>query len=267
MTRRVLFSSYTVLCCLLVACAGYLAVPLSALAGVKVSETIAAEQAQQHIGETNTVCGLVANALYMDSWESKPTFLNFDRSYPYQSFAVRIPDFVRSEFSEPPEALFSGKTVCVTGLIEERGGRPQIVVDDSSQIDIQETATTPAVGAASNLKQKTTTPPAPTITAKVRISSTESQQHIGETATVCGLVASARGFESSDGGRSYLNFDHPFPNQTLAVMIEGANRTKFKSLPEALFNGKTICVTGAIINYRGKPEIVVEDPSQIVVQQ
>ena len=261
-----MFRSHTVLGCLLIACSGCLVVPPSAVAGVKVSESITAEQAQEHIGEINTVCGLVASAQYLDSWASKPTFLNFDRPYPYQSFAVRIPNSSRAAFSEPPEVLFNGKTICVTGMIENHDGRPEIVVEDPAQVVIQQTMSTTPGGPAGNASRKTPPPPAPGATMK-RITSVESQQHIGETATVCGLVASARGFESPDGGRSYLNFDRPFPNQTFAVMIEGANRAKFNSPPDVLFNGKNICVTGSIVNYRGKPEIVVEDPSQIVVQR
>ena len=265
MTRRAMFCSHTVPGCLLIACLGYLIVSSSAVAGVKVLETITAEQAQEHIGEIDTVCGLVASADYLDSWASKPTFLNFDRPYPNQSFAVRIPDSSRATFSEPPEVLFNGKTICVTGMIEDHEGRPEMVVEDPSQIIIQQTMATTSVGPGANTSRKTPPPPARGATVK-RITSIESQQHIGETATVCGLVASARGFESPDGGRSYLNFDRPFPNQTFAVMIEGANRAKFKTPPDLLFNGKNICVTGSIVNYRGKPEIVVEDPSQIVVQ-
>jgi hypothetical protein len=261
-----MFCSHTVPGCLLIACLGYLIVSSSAVAGVKVLETITAEQAQEHIGEIHTVCGLVASADYLDSWASKPTFLNFDRPYPNQSLVVRIPNSSRAAFSEPPEVLFNGKTICVTGMIEDQDGRLQMVVEDPSQIVIQQAKAIAPGGPAGNTSRKTPPTPAPGAAVK-RITSVESQQHIGETATVCGLVASARGFESPDGGRSYLNFDRPYPNQTFAVMIEGANRTKFKSPPDVLFNGKNICVTGSIVSYRGKPEIIVEDPSQIVVQR
>ena len=62
-----------------------------------------------------------------------------------------------------------------------------------------------------------------------------------------------------------LNFDRPFPDHTFSVMIADANRAKFKGPPEVMFKGKTLCVTGLIIDFRGKPEIVVDDPSQISV--
>ena len=139
MTRRVKFCSQIVPGCLLIACSsGYLALTPSAIAGFKVLETITAEQAQEHTGEIITVCGFVASVDYMASWASKPTFLNFDRPYPNQSFLVRIPDSSRAAFSEPPEVLFNGKTICVTGMIEsQRNGRPQMVVEDPSQIVVQ----------------------------------------------------------------------------------------------------------------------------------
>ena len=257
---------YPVLGCLLTTCSSYLAVPPSAVAAVRVLATIQSEQAQEHIGEVNTVCGLVASARYVDSDPARPTFLNFDRPYPNQTFAVRIPGPSRAGFNEPPEVLFNEKTVCVTGRIEEHRGKPEIVVEDPSQIVIQEVALTTASEATSNMDQKAPTPPASSTTVK-GIPSAESQQHVGEKATVCGLVASARYVELSNGGRSYLNFDRPYPNQTFAVVIEGPNRARFISPPEVLFNGRTVCVTGLIVNYRGKPQIVVENPSQIVIQQ
>jgi DNA/RNA endonuclease YhcR with UshA esterase domain len=64
-----------------------------------------------------------------------------------------------------------------------------------------------------------------------------------------------------------LNFDRPFPDHTFTVAIFESNRSKFKSPPEELFEGKTICVTGKIVEYKGTPEIVVQDPYQIVIQE
>ena len=286
MTRRVPACLYPALFCFLATFSSYVAILPSAMASVRVLETITAAQAQDHIGETNTVCGLVASARYMDSGRARPTFLNFDYPYPDQTFAVMIPDLSRAAFNEPPEVLFNGKTVCVTGLIVDRRGKPQIVVEDPSQIVIQEAASattseavtkvitntnqktpTPAIEPVTNTSQKPPAPAPPSATLK-GVPSAQAQQHVGETATVCGLVASARYFESREGGgRSYLNFYQPYPNHTLTVMIAAPNRAKFSSPPEVLFSGKTVCVTGRIVDYRGKPEIVVENPSQIVIQQ
>lgn len=281
MTHRVLFCSYPVLCCLLTTFSSYLAVPPLAVAAVRVLENISAEQAQEHIGETNTVCGLVASARYIDWETAKPTYLNFDRPYPNQTFTIRIPGASRAEFNEPPEVLFNGKTVCVTGLIEEHRGRPEIVVEDPSQIVIQGVAPASTSGIATNLSQqapgtasaattnvsqKAPTPPPPRAMVK-GIPSAQAQQHVGETTTVCGLVASARYADWERDRPTYLNFDHPYPDQTFAVMIPSPSRAKFNEPPEVVFNGKPVCVTGRIVQYRGKPEIVVENPSQIVIQK
>jgi micrococcal nuclease len=49
-------------------------------------------------------------------------------------------------------------------------------------------------------------------------------------------------------------------------VIKGKSRDKFSISPEIAFRDKTICVTGVISNYNGKPEIVVTDPEQIKVK-
>ena len=159
--RRVPACSYPALVCFLATFSSYVVILPSTMASVRVLETITAEQAQDHIGETNTVCGLVASARYMDSQPARPTFLNFDHPYPEQTFSVMIPDLSRAAFNEPPEVLFNGKTVCVTGLIVDRRGKPQIVVEDPDQIVIQEavpaTASEAFTKVITNTNQKTPT--------------------------------------------------------------------------------------------------------------
>lgn len=93
----------------------------------------------------------------------------------------------------------------------------------------------------------------------------DAGRHIGEVARVCGRVASAAHFASVTGKPTFLNLDRPYPDQLFTVVIWGGNRTRFGTPPEQLFDGKSICVTGRIDTYRGKPQIVVEDPAQIVV--
>ena len=99
------------------------------------------------------------------------------------------------------------------------------------------------------------------------ITTAEAAQHIGETKTVCGLVADARFIEKSNKKPTFLNFDKAFPNHTFTVVIMGENREKFTEAPEKAFKGKTVCVTGKITENRKKPEIVVTEPSQITVKE
>jgi hypothetical protein len=108
-------------------------------------------------------------------------------------------------------------------------------------------------------------------TAGVKVAQTltgeEALQHLEETNTICGMIASAKYVEGSPGKPTYLNFDHPYPKQTCAAVIAGMARVKFKDAPETAFKGKLVCITGLITtNSRGKAEISVADPSQIVVE-
>jgi micrococcal nuclease len=60
--------------------------------------------------------------------------------------------------------------------------------------------------------------------------------------------------------------DKPYPNQIFTVLIWGSDRNKFKEAPEDMYNSKMICVTGLIKDYKGKPEIIVNDPEQIKIK-
>jgi len=95
----------------------------------------------------------------------------------------------------------------------------------------------------------------------------DASKHIGETKTVCGTVASTFYSVRSKGQPTFLNLDKPYPNQIFTVVIWGPDRNKFKNSPEVFFKEKTICVTGQIETYRGKPQIIVRDPSQITIKK
>ncbi|HXH07311.1 MAG TPA: hypothetical protein VNI83_12075 [Vicinamibacterales bacterium] len=90
----------------------------------------------------------------------------------------------------------------------------------------------------------------------------EAKQHIGEHAVVCGRVASARFAATSRGRPTFLNLGKPYPYQVFTVVIWGEDRDKFGE-PEQTYRGETICVTGRITSYRGQPQIVATQPSQI----
>jgi hypothetical protein len=126
--------------------------------------------------------------------------------------------------------------------------------------------TTPAEHAAA--RSQPSPPPLPVPAAPLPgIPSADAKQHIGETNTVCGVIAGTRYLERTASKPTLLNFDRPYPDHTCSVMIPDSSRGKFPEPPETLFKNKIVCVTGAIIDYRGKPEIIVEDPSQIVIQE
>ncbi len=93
----------------------------------------------------------------------------------------------------------------------------------------------------------------------------EAASHVGESATVCGTVSSAAYLGRTSGTPTFLNLGRPYPDQLFTVVIWGTTRGLFEDEPEALFDGRRICVTGTIVEYKGKPQIVVDDPSQIEI--
>ena len=94
------------------------------------------------------------------------------------------------------------------------------------------------------------------------ITGVEAKKYIGQQATVCGVVASTRYLDTSANKATFLNFDRPNPSQTFTVVIFGEHRDKFEQ-PEIKFKDKQICVTGRIAEYRGIPQIIATDPTQI----
>jgi DNA/RNA endonuclease YhcR with UshA esterase domain len=103
------------------------------------------------------------------------------------------------------------------------------------------------------------TPPPPNI-----VLSKDIAKHIGEHVTVCDKVYTARLNEGSN--ITLLNLGGNYPNQTVTIMIKGEDRSKFKEQPEVYYKGRTVCVSGTVIEYKGKPEIVVTDPALLKLQ-
>jgi len=99
------------------------------------------------------------------------------------------------------------------------------------------------------------------------ITAEQAGQHIGEVQTVRGVVASATYAFGSKGQPTFLNLDKPYPDAIFTVLIWGSDRSKFPVPPEKAFKGKAVRVTGKITAYRGEPEIVVQDPAQIIVDE
>jgi hypothetical protein len=101
--------------------------------------------------------------------------------------------------------------------------------------------------------------------AAAELTSQQAASHVGETATVCGTVASANYATRTKGQPTFLNLDQPYPRQVFTVVIWGTDRPKFGT-PEVQLIGKRLCATGKIEAYKGKPEIVATDPGQLAAK-
>ncbi len=99
-------------------------------------KSITANDAAKHIGEVQTVCGIVVGTKFASQSKKQPTFINLDKAYPNQVFTIVIWGSDRGKFPEPPEDYYQGKKICVKGMIKAFRGKPEIIVNDPSQISI-----------------------------------------------------------------------------------------------------------------------------------
>jgi len=95
---------------------------------------------------------------------------------------------------------------------------------------------------------------------QTKISALEASKHIGDTVLVIDKVYGSKVFEN---GTTLLNMGGDFPNHLLTLMIRADDKSKFTYQLDKQLQGKYILVTGKIVDYKGKPEIVITDPKQI----
>ncbi len=96
------------------------------------------------------------------------------------------------------------------------------------------------------------------------ISAAEAAGKIGKRETVCGRVANAKYAATAHGQPTFLDFDRAYPAMVFTAVIWGSDRKRFNEPPESL-QGRDACVTGTIELYKGEPQIIVRDPSQLSI--
>lgn len=89
-----------------------------------------------------------------------------------------------------------------------------------------------------------------------KISVQDAAQHYNELVNLCAKVYGEKSLE----GLTLVNLGAAYPNQPLTVVLRDGARDLGPGI-----DGKTICVTGTVVSYRDKPEIVVTDPKMITV--
>ena|SRR2546427_6012255 len=82
--------------------------------------------------------------------------------------------------------------------------------------------------------------------------------YVGQTVGVEGSVASVH---VSRSGTIFLNFGAAYPNQTFAAVIFRSAASRFPNPQQ--WEGRHVRVTGLVKLYRGRPEIVLNESSQI----
>ncbi len=88
----------------------------------------------------------------------------------------------------------------------------------------------------------------------------KAKNHIGETVNVIGKIASVKILV--DGRPAFLNFSHDIKELSGVILADDLN--KFGDLT-AKYGGKKVILKGKITSYKGNPQILISDPSQILI--
>ncbi len=90
---------------------------------------------------------------------------------------------------------------------------------------------------------------------------TEAKNNIGKKVTVCaavfGIKTLANITQISIGGK--------YPNTPLTIVIFAKSYKNFTTPVEELYKNKNICVKGIVEDYKGKAQIIIENPDDIIV--
>ena len=99
--------------------------------------TIDIKDAPAYEGKLVKICAAVYDTKYLESSGRKPTFLNLGAPYPNAPLTILIWGDSRTHFSQPPERYYQGKNICVTGRVTIYKGKPEIIVDQQKDIEVQ----------------------------------------------------------------------------------------------------------------------------------
>lgn len=92
------------------------------------------------------------------------------------------------------------------------------------------------------------------------ISWQDAAKHYGESATVEGTIV----LTHNSGKACFLNF-HPDYKRHFTAVIFASAFPRFPANPENYYYEKKVRVSGYIKEYKGKPEIILNDPRQIEI--
>ena len=93
----------------------------------------------------------------------------------------------------------------------------------------------------------------------------QAKDYVNQNVRVCGAIDGYYLDTRSSKQPTFLDMGAPYPDQPLVIVVWGDERSHF-SYPLESLKGKSICVSGLVRLYRGKPEIVVSDEKQISLQ-
>jgi DNA/RNA endonuclease YhcR with UshA esterase domain len=92
------------------------------------------------------------------------------------------------------------------------------------------------------------------------ISPQDASRHVGAMVTVEGVVSQV---STSNGGTTFINFGGRFPNHVFYAVIFESQADRFPGVRG--LEGKPVAISGTVELYKGKPQIILQSPDQILL--
>ncbi len=89
---------------------------------------------------------------------------------------------------------------------------------------------------------------------------------VGQTITFCGQVVDSY-VSKTDSVTTFLNFGGSYPNVKLTAVIFKKDAPKFHEMPNTYYLGQHVCITGDLVLYKERPEIILNRPEQIWIEK
>lgn len=217
-------------------------------------DAISWQDAPQYVGQVVTVEGDI-----VDTYDSGAVvFLNFSSNRDDFTLVIFAED--ADSFPVAPQDAFRGKRVRATGEVELYRNRPEIILNSPDQIEVVGDAGSSGAGEPATRSDGVVLDVSAAEPVTGTVSWQDTGQYIDQTITVEGDIV--RSYNS--GKVAFLNFAQEYQN-TFTVAIFASDFGKFPEPPDEYYLDQRIQVTGKVKEYQGSPEMVVEDPSQIVI--
>lgn len=184
-----------------------------------------------------------ATPAQIKQWQSDPLIQWIWESYQASSKLYEEVDALKSRAID--DSYYQAHIAIVEDRIEKAGIRLAGVLNEIFKTGLAASVASAPVTVAGN---------SPAATPKT-IAVQDAAQHYNEFVRCCAKVYGVKVLENL----TLVNLGGAYPDQPLTVVLRDAARDMGPGL-----DGKNICVTGTVVSYRDKPEIVVMDPKMIV---
>lgn len=203
---------------------------------MKTLKQITPRDIANYIGDSVSFCSKIFNTRFYESSENRPTVLDVQSDFADPLVNVVILEADRKNFGGPPEKLYLNKEACISGVVMLKNNVPYVQVRSRKQIRVRSQPTLADIAL-----------------------------FVGDTVTVTGRIFSTKFFPESVNTPTLLNMGAPYPDQPLTVVIEKDERELFGGNPEALYLDKEVKVSGEVVMFKDRPQIVVRNRSQLLL--